>query len=77
MMKHFGLRIRQTSTLAIAVLVAVVLAHPSRSMAQVTASLHGHVNNPINQPIALSRKTKRNSSSKLVGNFGKYACTSG
>jgi tetratricopeptide (TPR) repeat protein len=50
-MKHFGLKIRQTSTLAIAVLIAFALAHPSRSLAQATASIHGHVNNPINQAI--------------------------
>lgn len=53
MRKHFGLKIRQTSIVAIALLVAFALAHPSRSMAQdaTTASIHGHVNNPIGQPI--------------------------
>ena len=47
--KHFGLF--KISTLTIALLVVVAMAHPSRSMAQTTASLHGHVNNPINQAI--------------------------
>ncbi len=40
------------STLAIALLVAfAMMAHPSRSMAQETASIHGHVSNPIGQAI--------------------------
>jgi tetratricopeptide (TPR) repeat protein len=47
--KHFGLF--KISTLTIALLVVVAMAHPSRSMAQTTASIHGHVNNPINQAI--------------------------
>lgn len=49
MKKHFGLF--KISTLTIALLVVVAMAHPSRSMAQTTASIHGHVNNPINQAI--------------------------
>ena len=49
--KHFGLRLRQTSILTIALLVAFALAHPTRSMAQATASIHGHVNNAIGQAI--------------------------
>ncbi len=47
--KHFGLF--KISTLTIALLMVVAMAHPSRSMAQTTASIHGHVNNPLNQAI--------------------------
>ncbi|MEO6909563.1 MAG: tetratricopeptide repeat protein [Edaphobacter sp.] len=53
-MKHFALKtfkISTISTLAIALLVVVGMAHPSRSMAQSTASLHGHVNNAIGQAL--------------------------
>jgi tetratricopeptide (TPR) repeat protein len=53
-MKQLGWKmwkIRKTSTLALALLVAFAMAHPTRSMAQETASIHGHVNNPASQPI--------------------------
>ena len=51
-MKNFALKVRQTSTLAIALLVAFALAHPSHLRAQAaTASLHGHVNNAIGQAV--------------------------
>ncbi len=49
MMKNFGWKI---STLTIALLVAFAMAHPTRSLAQGTASIHGHVNNPLGQAIA-------------------------
>jgi tetratricopeptide (TPR) repeat protein len=50
-MKRIGLRV--SSTLAAALLVMVTAAQPSRSMAQVAAdgSIHGHVNNPVGQPL--------------------------
>lgn len=48
-MKNFGWKI---STLTIALLVAFAMAHPTRSLAQGTASIHGHVNNPLGQAIA-------------------------
>ncbi len=50
-MKRIGLRV--SSTLAAALLVMVAAAQPSRSMAQVAAdgSIHGHVNNPVGQPV--------------------------
>jgi tetratricopeptide (TPR) repeat protein len=35
-----------SSVLAAALLVGLALAHPARSMAQATASIHGHVTNP-------------------------------
>jgi len=43
-----------SSTLAAALLVVVAMAHPATSLAQAqaTASIHGHVNNAIGQPIA-------------------------
>jgi len=52
-MKNFALKVRQTSTLAIALLVAFALAHPSHltAQAQATASVHGHVNNAIGQAV--------------------------
>lgn len=50
-MKRIGLRV--SSTLAAALLVMVAAAQPGRSMAQVAAdgSIHGHVNNPVGQPV--------------------------
>jgi tetratricopeptide (TPR) repeat protein len=50
-MKRIGLRV--SSTLAAALLVMVAAAQPSRSMAQAGAdgSIHGHVNNPVGQPL--------------------------
>ena len=50
-MKRIGLRV--SSTLAAALLVMVAVAQPSRSMAQAAAdgSIHGHVNNPVGQPL--------------------------
>jgi tetratricopeptide (TPR) repeat protein len=42
-MKRIGLKI--STTLATAVLLIVAMAHPARSVAQGTASIHGHVNN--------------------------------
>jgi tetratricopeptide (TPR) repeat protein len=48
-MKKFGWKI---STLTIALLVAFAMGHPTLSMAQGTASIHGHVNNPLGQPVA-------------------------
>ncbi len=42
-MKRIGLKI--STTLATAVLLLVAMAHPARSVAQGTASIHGHVNN--------------------------------
>src|SRR6185312_8720227 len=44
-------KIQKISTLALALLVAFAMAYPTRSMAQETAGIHGHVNNPIGQPI--------------------------
>jgi tetratricopeptide (TPR) repeat protein len=50
--KHFGLKLKQTSTLAVALLVAFALAHPSSlAHAQAQASVHGHVNNAIGQAV--------------------------
>jgi tetratricopeptide (TPR) repeat protein len=49
-MKRIGLKI---STLAAALLFVLAMAQPSHSAAQVgSASIHGHVNNPVGQPIA-------------------------
>lgn len=49
-MKHIGWKL--SSTLAACLLTIFVMAHPAISMAQATpASLHGHVTNPIGQPI--------------------------
>jgi len=50
-MKRIGLKV--SGTLAAALLVVVAMAQPSRSVAQVagTASIHGHVNNPVGQAI--------------------------
>ena len=50
-MKRIGLKV--SGTLAAALLVVVAMAQPSRSIAQVagTASIHGHVNNPVGQAI--------------------------
>jgi tetratricopeptide (TPR) repeat protein len=42
-MKRIGLKM--STTLATAVLLIVAMAHPARSVAQGTASIHGHVNN--------------------------------
>jgi tetratricopeptide (TPR) repeat protein len=50
-MKHFGLKIRQTSMLTLALLVVFAMAHPSHLLAQATASIHGHVDNAIGQPV--------------------------
>ncbi|HZY61536.1 MAG TPA: tetratricopeptide repeat protein [Edaphobacter sp.] len=50
-MKNFALKLRQTSTVAVALLVAFALAHPSKSVAQATASIHGHVNNALGQAV--------------------------
>jgi tetratricopeptide (TPR) repeat protein len=52
-MKRIGLKMRISSALAAALLVILAMAQPSRSIAQVagTASIHGHVNNPVGQPI--------------------------
>jgi tetratricopeptide (TPR) repeat protein len=49
-MKRIGLKV---STLATALLVALTMAAPRSSMAQVAAdaSIHGHANNPVGQPI--------------------------
>jgi tetratricopeptide (TPR) repeat protein len=55
-MKRIGLKI---STLATALLFILAMAQPSRSMAQMSesqqgqasGSIHGHVNNPVGQPI--------------------------
>ena len=50
-MKRIGLKV--SSTLAAALLVVLAMAQPSGSIAQVagTASIHGHVNNPVGQAI--------------------------
>lgn len=52
-MKRIGLKTRMiSSTLAAALLVILAMAQPSRSIAQTgTASIHGHVNNPVGQAI--------------------------
>ena len=42
-MKQIGLKV--SSTLAVALLMVLALAHPRALMAQATASIHGHVNN--------------------------------
>src|ERR1700742_1959569 len=48
-MKRIGWKI---STLATALLVVVAMALPGHSLAQTgSASIHGHVNNPVGQPI--------------------------
>lgn len=51
MIKRMGWKV--SSTLAAALLVVVAMAHPATSLAQAqaTASIHGHVNNAIGQPI--------------------------
>jgi tetratricopeptide (TPR) repeat protein len=50
-MKRMGWKV--SSTLAAALLVIVAMAHPATSLAQAPpASIHGHVNNAIGQPIA-------------------------
>src|ERR1700733_9083298 len=50
-MKRIGLKV--STTLAAVLLVILALAQPGRSMAQTgSASIHGHVNNPVGQPIA-------------------------
>jgi tetratricopeptide (TPR) repeat protein len=46
-------KIGKTSTLAVALLTVLAMAHPGRLMAQATASIHGHVNNAAG--IALTR----------------------
>lgn len=56
MKRYFGLlKIGTISSLTIALVVVVAMAHPSRAMAQATAqataSIHGHVNNPLNQAV--------------------------
>ena len=48
-MKRIGLKI--STTLATAVLLLVAMAHPARSVAQGTASIHGHVNNAAGMPL--------------------------
>ena len=48
-MKRIGLKV--SSTLAVALLVILAMACPSRSNAQGSASIHGHVTNPAGQPI--------------------------
>ena len=49
-MKRIGLKV--SSTLAAVLLVILAMALPSRSVAQTgTASIHGHVNNPVGQAI--------------------------
>jgi tetratricopeptide (TPR) repeat protein len=48
-MKRIGLKV--SSTLAAALLVILAMAHPARSLAQGTASIHGHVNNAIGQAL--------------------------
>ena len=53
-MKRIGLKTRKiSSALAAALLVVLAMAQPSRSIAQATgtASIHGHVNNPVGQAI--------------------------
>src|SRR3989442_8032881 len=49
--KRMGWKV--SSTLAAAVLVVLAMAHPATSVAQAqaTASIHGHINNAIGQPI--------------------------
>ena len=51
-MKRMGWKV--SSTLAAALLVIFAMAHPATSLAQAqpSASIHGHVNNAIGQPIA-------------------------
>jgi tetratricopeptide (TPR) repeat protein len=50
-MKRIGLKV--SSTLAAALLVVLAIAQPSRVIAQATgtASIHGHINNPVGQAI--------------------------
>jgi hypothetical protein len=50
-MKRIGLKV--SSTLATALLVVAVMVQPARSIAQVVgdASVHGHVTNPVGQPV--------------------------
>jgi tetratricopeptide (TPR) repeat protein len=53
-MKRIGWKIGKTSkisTLAAALLVILAMAYPRSSMAQNDASIHGHVNNPVGQPV--------------------------
>ncbi len=66
-MKRFGWNIG--SSLAGALFVVITLAHPTRSMAQDAAagSIHGHVTNPIGQPLAsgdVKLTTDRSSAAK-------------
>ncbi len=49
-MKIFGIKI--AGVLAAAVLGFVALAQPARLMAQGTATIHGHVQNPAGQPVS-------------------------
>jgi tetratricopeptide (TPR) repeat protein len=63
-MKRIGWKIgkieKMSSILAVALVVTLAMAQPSRSLAQMTtkeqgqgdASIHGHVNNPVGQPLA-------------------------
>jgi tetratricopeptide (TPR) repeat protein len=48
-MKRIGLKI--SSVLAVSLLAIFVMAHPSKLLAQATASIHGHVTNAIGQPV--------------------------
>lgn len=50
-MKRIGWK--TSSILALALLMAIAMVHPGRLMAQATASIHGHVNNPAG--VALNR----------------------
>ena len=48
-MKRIGLKV--SSVLAVVLLALCIAAYPSRAVAQASASIHGHVNNPIGQAL--------------------------
>lgn len=71
-MKHIGWKLG--STLAACLLMIFAMAHPTNAMAQATASIHGHVTNPLGQAITtgdVKLTTDRTSAAK----DRKYAYT--
>jgi tetratricopeptide (TPR) repeat protein len=71
-MKRIGLKV--SSVLAASLLAICAMAHPSSLLAQAAASLHGHVNNAIGQPVGkgdVKLTTDRSSDAKSR----KYAYT--
>jgi tetratricopeptide (TPR) repeat protein len=71
-MKRIGLKV--SSVLAVVLLAICITAHPTQTLAQAAASIHGHVNNPIGQAISkgdVKLTTDRSSDAKSR----KYAYT--